>query len=98
MPVYEPSFCQQKDWAQLRHRYSQCNQVMRAVLAEARESAGLSQRQLSGRLKRPSNYAHLVEIGERSMSVCEFIEYANAVSADPDVLFRRLLQLLKHMR
>jgi len=45
----------------------------------ARE-AGLSQRAVSARLRRPINFAHLVESGERTLSVYEFIEYVSALA------------------
>jgi ribosome-binding protein aMBF1 (putative translation factor) len=62
-----------------------------AALAEAREAAGISQRALSAKLKRPVNFAHLVETGERTLSVCEFIEYVEAIGADAPQLLRQVM-------
>lgn len=61
-----------------------------AALAQAREAAGLSQRDLSALLKRGVNFAHYVECGERQLTVCEFIEYAEACDADPVRLLKRI--------
>lgn len=61
---------------------------MMSALKQARAAAGLSGRELSITLKRSANFAHLVESGERTLSVCEFIEYARACDADPIALFR----------
>jgi ribosome-binding protein aMBF1 (putative translation factor) len=63
---------------------------MCAELAKAREVAGMSKRELSTKLKRSPNFAHFVESGNRLLSVCEFIEYARAVGADPAQLLRRI--------
>jgi ribosome-binding protein aMBF1 (putative translation factor) len=60
------------------------------VLVSARESAGLSKRELSAMLKRPANFVYYVESGERTLSACEFIEYAHAVGADPAKLVARI--------
>lgn len=64
---------------------------MMAVLTEAREAADMSLREVSRKLKRPENFAHLVESGERTLTVCEFIEYALATGADPAQLMRRIM-------
>lgn len=58
----------------------------RAILgavAEARRTAGLSQRQLSQRLKEANNYIQRIESGERGLQVWEFVEIACAPDIDP---------------
>lgn len=67
----------------VKQRYTKCHRVMIDVLVAAREEAELSKRELSTMLKRPPNFVYYVESGERTLSVCEFIEYARAVGADP---------------
>lgn len=62
-----------------------------SILLEAREQAELSQRDVSKRLKRGKNFVSVVEMGERSLSICEFIDYAKAVGVPPIELFKRLL-------
>lgn len=51
----------------------------------------MSQREVSSRLKRSVNFSHHVESGQRGLSVCEFIEYAKAVHADPASLLRQIM-------
>jgi transcriptional regulator with XRE-family HTH domain len=62
-----------------------------STLADARKAAGMSQREVSSRLRRPVNFSHLVESGQRSLNVCEFIDYAKAIHADPVQLLRRIM-------
>lgn len=65
---------------------------MIAVLAEAREAAEITGREVSRRLRRPPNFSHRVESGERMLSAPEFVEYARAVDADPVELFARMVK------
>jgi transcriptional regulator with XRE-family HTH domain len=65
--------------------------VLCAVLAEARSEAGLTQRDLAARLKRPHSYVAKIESGERRVDVLEFIEMARAMRVDPVKLFERVL-------
>lgn len=56
-------------------------------------SAGLTQRGLAERLKRPHSYVAKIEGGERRIDVLEFAELARALRVDPlkllgDVLSR----------
>jgi transcriptional regulator with XRE-family HTH domain len=61
-----------------------------ALLADARTEAGLTQRDLALRLKRPHSYVAKIEGGERRIDVLEFIELARALRADPVKLFSRV--------
>lgn len=63
-----------------------------AAIAEAREAAGLSQRQLASKLGEPSNWIQRIESLERRVDVAEFIAIARAVGADPVELLRRALR------
>jgi transcriptional regulator with XRE-family HTH domain len=65
---------------------------MCAELTKAREATGISMRQLSAKLKRAPNFVHFVESGNRTLTVCEFIEYANALGVDPASLVRRIVE------
>jgi transcriptional regulator with XRE-family HTH domain len=76
----------------LKARNSKAHRAMCAVLLEARESAGISSREVSRRLRRPENFAHRVESGERMLSAPELIEYARALDADPVELFTRIVK------
>lgn len=63
-----------------------------AALRKAREAAGLSQRQLSEKLREPPNWIQRIESLERRVDVAEFIAIAKAVGADPVELFGEALQ------
>ena len=62
-----------------------------AILVEARERAGLTQRDLAARLKRPHSFVGRIEAGERRIDVIEFIEIARVMDIDPRELFAQVL-------
>ena len=61
------------------------------MLVAAREKAGMTQRALAARLRRPHSFVGRMEAGERRIDVIEFIEIARAVGADPREIFERLV-------
>lgn len=63
-----------------------------AVIAAARKEAGLTQRDLASRLKRPHSVVGMIESNQRQVNMPEFIAIAEAVGADPADLFRRVLR------
>ena len=63
-----------------------------AVLVASRREAGLTQRQLAERLKRPQSYLAKIEAGERRVDVVELVALAKALKLDPRVLFERFLR------
>jgi transcriptional regulator with XRE-family HTH domain len=63
-----------------------------AAIAEAREAAGLSQRQVAEKLGEPSNWIQRIESLERRVDVAEFIAIAKAVGTDPLELLRKALR------
>jgi ribosome-binding protein aMBF1 (putative translation factor) len=63
-----------------------------AVLIAARRKAGLTQRDLAARLKRPCSFVGRMEAGERRMDIIEFIEIARALEADPRQLLVKPLR------
>jgi transcriptional regulator with XRE-family HTH domain len=62
------------------------------VIALAREKAGLTQRDLAARLKRPHSVVGMIESNQRQVNVPEFIAIAEALGADPSDLFRQILR------
>ena len=62
-----------------------------AILVEARERAGLTQRDLAARLKRPHSFVGRIEAGERRVDVIEFIEIARVMDVDPREMFAQVL-------
>ena len=61
------------------------------ILVEARERAGLTQRDLAARLKRPHSFVGRIEAGERRVDVIEFIEIARVMDVDPREMFAQVL-------
>jgi len=61
------------------------------ILVAARERAGLTQRQLATRLRRPHSFVGRMEAGERRVDVVEFIEIARVLGANPKEMFEQLL-------
>jgi transcriptional regulator with XRE-family HTH domain len=61
------------------------------ILVESRVQAGLTQRDLAARLKRPHSFIGRIEAGERRVDVIEFIEIARVMDLDPNHLFAKLL-------
>ena len=68
------------------------HQALLSVMAQARVKAGLSQRQLSAKLKVSVNYVQRIESGERDVGVDEFVEFSEAVGADPIDLLKQALK------
>lgn len=66
--------------------------ALATALAQAREAAGLTQRQLAARLKRPATFIWKIEAGTRRLDVLEFVEIARALGVDPPELLRRALR------
>ena len=62
------------------------------LMIGARKAAGLTQHQLARRLRRPQSFVAKYEGGERRVDVVEFIEICKAIEADPNKLFRVLVQ------
>jgi transcriptional regulator with XRE-family HTH domain len=71
------------------------HRAMIAVLIEAREAAGLSQRDVARRMKRKATFAHLVELGERMLAVPELPEYAKALDLTSEVVVARMEELAR---
>jgi ribosome-binding protein aMBF1 (putative translation factor) len=67
-------------------------QAVATVIAGAREQAGLTQRELALRLKRPHSVVGMIETNQRQVNLPEFVAIAEAIGADPADLFRRVLR------
>lgn len=74
----------------MKHRYTRCHARLIAALVAAREAAGLSQRDLSARLRRSDTFVHYVERGQRILSYCEVLEYVRACGADPAQILKQI--------
>ena len=63
-------------------------------LREMREKAGLTQRDLGKKLKKPQSYVHNCETGNRRVDITEFILWSRACGLDPKKAFTKFLALL----
>jgi transcriptional regulator with XRE-family HTH domain len=60
-------------------------------LRKLREEAGLTQRGLGKRLKKPQSWVYNCESANRRVDVTEFIAWANACDVEPETAFRRFV-------
>jgi transcriptional regulator with XRE-family HTH domain len=68
--------------------YQRLPQFLRAL----REEAGLTQRELGKRLRKPQSWVYNCETANRRVDVTEFIAWAKACSVDEQDAFARFLQ------
>jgi transcriptional regulator with XRE-family HTH domain len=73
-------------------KYAARRRAIVAVLVEAREQAGISQRALSEKLGEAVTYMHEVESGQHGVRTEEFIAIAEALGLDPLELLSRVLK------
>jgi transcriptional regulator with XRE-family HTH domain len=66
-----------------------------AVLIDARREAGLTQRDLAARLKRPQSYVWKIENGERGIDPVETVAWARGCRVPPKTLFERFVDALE---
>jgi transcriptional regulator with XRE-family HTH domain len=69
--------------------------ILPGFLREIREKAGLTQRQLGQRLKKPQSYVYNCETANRRVDITEFIVWAKACEIDPKKAFSLLLNDLE---
>ncbi len=73
-----------------RSVYTESYERFRALMVNARKTAGLSQVDLAKRVHRPQSYVSKYERGERRVDVVEFLELSEALGIDPAAIIRRL--------
>lgn len=78
-----------------KSRFSDAHKRLRDLLIAARQAAGATQTDVADRLGRPQSFISKVETGERHLDVVEFIEFAEAVGADPVALMESLSTLVR---
>ena len=74
----------------MRHLRSLRHKLLIAEVRAAREAAGLSQRQVSARLRRAESYWAKIESAERRLEACELLDFCEIVGADATEIVRRL--------
>ena len=70
-------------------------QVLPSFLREMRESAGLTQRDIGKKLKKPHSYIYNCETFNRRVDITEFIAWSRACGVNPKTALVRLLKLLE---
>lgn len=68
------------------------------VLRQAREALGVTQAILGERLGNTQTFVSKVERGERRLDVVEFVEWCQALEADPEQVFGAFLRERGHGR
>lgn len=76
----------------MKHLRSPRHRALIAAIIEARNAAGMSQREFAAKLKRTNNFVWRIEAGERRVDVLEFVEIARAAKIDPQELLGRVLR------
>ena len=67
--------------------------VVPPLLRTMREDAGLTQRELGKRLRKPQSWVHNCETANRRVDVTEFIAWCKACGVDPHDGLKRVLKL-----
>lgn len=65
------------------------------MLRRMREGAGLTQRDLAGKLRRSQPWVHKSEIGERRVDISEFLDWCLGCGVPPEEAFRQLVRQRK---
>ncbi len=69
--------------------------VLPQFLRQMREKAGLTQREIGKKLKKPQSWVYNCETANRRVDITEFIAWARACRLDPKKAFSRLLKELE---
>jgi len=70
--------------------YTKKYQDLCSIVTEARQSKGLTQKQLSEKLDKPQSFVSKYENGERRIDVIEFIEICKALGIASDKIIKKL--------
>jgi transcriptional regulator with XRE-family HTH domain len=76
-----------------KSQHSRAYQRVLPLLRRLREKAGLTQRELGRRLKKPQSWVYNCETGNRRMDVTEFVAWARACEASPGQVFVEVVRL-----
>lgn len=70
-------------------------ELIRSIVVTSRVKAGVTQRSLAKRLGKSNSHVSLIERGQRRIDCLELYKIAQALSIDPEVLFREIAESLK---
>jgi transcriptional regulator with XRE-family HTH domain len=74
----------------LKQLRSAKHRALIAVIVARREAAGLTQRQLTAKLKRSNSFVWKLEAGERQLNVLEFMEIAKVLGVKASTLMEEI--------
>ncbi len=74
-----------------KSQHAERYRLLPPLLRALREEAGLTQRDLAGRLSRPQSWVYNCETANRRVDVTEFIAWSEACGVDPRAALARLL-------
>jgi transcriptional regulator with XRE-family HTH domain len=74
----------------LKQLRSAKHRALIAVIVARREAAGLTQRQLTAKLKRSNSFVWKLEAGERQINVLEFMEIAKVLGVKASTLMEEI--------
>jgi transcriptional regulator with XRE-family HTH domain len=74
----------------LKQLRSAKHRALISVIVARREAAGLTQRQLTAKLKRSNSFVWKLEAGERQLNVLEFIEIAKVLGVKASTLMQEI--------
>ncbi len=77
-----------------KSQHSRAYQRLPPLLRALREEAGLTQRELGKRLRKPQSWVFNCESANRRVDVTEFVAWVRACRADPCAALARLLALM----
>jgi transcriptional regulator with XRE-family HTH domain len=66
-------------------------ELVGAALADARDQAGLTQKQLARLLRKPQSFVSNYERGQRRIDLLEFLRIVDALKGDPRAVFMDIL-------
>ena len=75
----------------MKHLRNARHRALIGALVQAREAAGLTQRQLAAKLKRSGSFVWKIEAGERRIEVLEFAEIARTLGVKPSAICAKVL-------
>lgn len=68
------------------------HKIVGAVLSEYRKAAKLTQQALAARLGKPQSFVSAFEAGQRRIDVLELARIADAIGADPALIFSTIVR------
>lgn len=73
-------------------------QILTDFLRGLRHDAGMTQRQIGAKLRKPQSWVHNCESGNRRVDITEYVAWARACGTDPVQAFSKLVRLLNRAK